>query len=215
MMTTLIDWKDVDCIELATVGVDREQPVATGNECVERIDGDDPDAYEFRSHSVYVHRQGIGATCIADCWDRDVARQLGTALARALKVPVDDETVDMGDAALAVSGGVPVERDPLGEALAEAYALATGEAPAAAAGTAAAPASSWWLVTCRLDGADEDSCWCFYVASEAAAVAAAEAEERSNEDEDERALPVEERTPFYVNHVVNCGQVEPTIVRTP
>jgi hypothetical protein len=77
------------------------------------------------------------------------------------------------------------------------------------------PASSWWLVTCRMDGADEDSCWCFYVASEAAAVAAAEAEERSNEDEDERALPVEERTPFYVNHVINCGQVEPTIVRTP
>jgi hypothetical protein len=194
MMTTLIDWKDVDCIELATVGVDREQPVATGHECVERIDSD-PDAYEFRSHSVYVHRAGVGATCIADCWDRDAARQLGTALARALKVPVDDETVDMGDEALAVSGGVP--------------------APAAAESTAAAPASSWWLVTCRMDGADEDSCWCFYVASEAAAVAAAEAEERSNEDEDERALPVEERTPFYVNHVINCGQVEPTIVRTP
>ena len=88
------NWADVDAIEVATVGVDREEPVATGDEAVTRIDGEDPEGYRIVSHSVYVHRPGVGATCVADCWDRDAAQQLGAALAAYLGKPVDDYTVD-------------------------------------------------------------------------------------------------------------------------
>lgn len=89
------NWADVDCIELATVGVDENAPVATGNECVERLDGEDAEGYRVTAHSVYVHRLGVGATCIADCWSRDAAQTIGAALAAYLRVPVDDETLDV------------------------------------------------------------------------------------------------------------------------
>jgi hypothetical protein len=90
------DWTVVDCIELATVGVDKDAPVATGHEAVERIDNSyDAEAYDIKAHSVYVHRLGVGATCIADCWSRDAAQTIGAALAAYLHVPVDDDTLDV------------------------------------------------------------------------------------------------------------------------
>lgn len=88
-----MDWTAVDAIEIATIGRDREQPVATGYDDVERMDGLDPEGYDIVSHSVYVHRPGIGATCIADCWDRETAQRLGQALGQTLGVPVDDYTL--------------------------------------------------------------------------------------------------------------------------
>lgn len=84
-----IHWPDVDAIEVATVGLDREQPDA-----VTRIDGEDASGYRIVAHSVYVHRHGVGATCVCDCWVRDIAQQIGRALAEQLGVPIDDYTVD-------------------------------------------------------------------------------------------------------------------------
>jgi hypothetical protein len=88
-------WATYDAIEIATVGYDTEQPCATGTEYVERMDGIDPEGYEFRAHSIYGHLKTGGVECLADCWERDAAQQLGTALAQQLGVPVYDYTIEM------------------------------------------------------------------------------------------------------------------------
>lgn len=90
-----MDWTRFDCIEIATVGIDREQPAATGEPVVCRIDGEDPEGYIFSAHAIYGHLREGGVECLADCWDRDVARKLGAALAGQLGVPMDDYSIDM------------------------------------------------------------------------------------------------------------------------
>lgn len=262
-------WGHVDLVEVATVGVNCEAATdrdPSEREPVERMDGLDWAGYEFRSHSVYVHTEGLGADCICDCWDRTVAQQLAAALAEKLGVPVKDYTLDMklsetskptptpaaepiletcpscgvtapanqpcpsgcGTEAAAnelaciievagVSTREAAQRklDAFREAVqpSREYGITIWQAPVPPAAVAQAPAaagSKWYVVICRLEYADEDSCYVLQASSKEEAVQKAEAEERSNEEELEAG---EEPKLFYLNYVVEySGESKPVIV---
>jgi len=90
-------WLDYAAVEIATVGRDTEQPVATGDDrdAVEWMTNANAEGYAFHAHSVYLRLKIGGVECLCDCWNRDAAQQLGTALARQLGVPVWDYSIEM------------------------------------------------------------------------------------------------------------------------
>jgi hypothetical protein len=78
---------------------------------------------------------------------------------------------------------------------------------------------SWYVVTCRLCGDDEDTCHITQAddwqdATRKAEWALREASGEpltSDEDEVDESDPDETRPAFYMNYVINCGDTEPHI----
>jgi len=66
---------------------------------------------------------------------------------------------------------------------------------------------NWYIITCRLDGQDEDSLYVVQARTARRAVERVEKERREESGNDQD-------TPFYVNKVVQCD-TEPTVLHWP